>query len=600
MSAAQTKTRRRSPLRWVFLLVLVLAAAVGARTITSGDAEQVGDEATFRVSRGPLTISVLEAGTIRSAEQEIIKSEVEGNAVIIYLIPEGTEVKKGDLLVELEASQLEDELVEQQIRTQNAEATFISARENLEVVKNQSKSDISKAELDYRFAQEDLTKYLEGEYPQQVKEADSRITLAAEELENSEETLAWSQKLFDDKYISQSELDRDRLSFNRAKLDHELAVAAKDLLVEYTHERQLDQLKSDIEQMQLALERVKLRTSADIVQAEADLEAKDAEYKQQVGKLKKVEDQITKTRIFAPQDGLVVYATSAKASWRGNDDPLDEGQAVRERQELIYLPKRDEMIAEIHIHESNLEKVQPGLPVEVKVDALPNKSYKGTLLKIAPFPNAYQMRLNPDLKVYMTQVKLDGKHAELRTGMSCEAEVLIDELNDALFVPIQAVVEQGGQHFAYLKGPDGPQRTPVEIGLDNNSMVHVKDGLADGQEVLLAPPLRSTPAANDAELVAKHEERRKRTHGGSGSKNADAKQDESTGEPKQTASAPSGEPAAKEAKRGDDRGDPREGRPGPEMTEAQRAAMRERFEKMSPEEREAAIKKFRERASRGG
>ncbi|MFQ6036768.1 MAG: efflux transporter periplasmic adaptor subunit, partial [Sedimentisphaerales bacterium] len=74
--------------------------------------------ATFVARRGPLTISVLESGTIKAREQIIIKNEVEGRTSIITLIPEGTRVKKGDLLVELDASALEDAKIDQEIRVQ--------------------------------------------------------------------------------------------------------------------------------------------------------------------------------------------------------------------------------------------------------------------------------------------------------------------------------------------------------------------------------------------------------------------------------------------------------------------------------------------------
>ena len=98
-------------------------------------------------------------------------------------------VKKGDLLIELDSSDLLDRQIDQEIRVQNAEASFIRARENLAVAENQAKSDIDKAELTFEFAKQDLTKYNEGEYPNQLKESESRITLAQEKVQRAEEKL---------------------------------------------------------------------------------------------------------------------------------------------------------------------------------------------------------------------------------------------------------------------------------------------------------------------------------------------------------------------------------------------------------------------------
>jgi HlyD family secretion protein len=494
------KPKKSGKVRWLAVIGTVLAGAVVVALITTstGATSNQGDIPPFEVKQGPLTIAVSEAGTIQALEQLIIKSEVEGQTTIIYLMPEGTLVEAGELLVELDASGLEDDLIQQEISVQNAEAAFVRARENLKVVQNQAKSDISKAALDLQFAEEDRRKYMEGEYLQQQREAESKIELASEELKRAEEKLKWSERLSEEKYLSQTELEGDRLAYNRAKLDHELAVAALELLEKYTHARQVAQLTSDIDQAELALERVQLKAKADIVQAKADLTAKEAEFGQQQTKLEKVKQQIAKTKIRAPRAGLVVYATSAKSSWRGNDEPLDEGQSVREREELIYLPTADAMMSQVQIHESNLDKVRIGLPARVTVDALPGRTYTGKIAKIAPLPNAHVMRRNPDLKVYLTEIHLDGSNTALRTGMSCNAEVIIAQLDDAVYVPVQAVVKSGTGHVAYVQRGDEFVQTPVEIGLDDNRMLHVRSGLQRGEIVSLDPPLEAAPATADA------------------------------------------------------------------------------------------------------
>ena len=115
--------------------------------------------AKFTVREGRLVINVTEAGTVKPRDQVVIKNQLEGRATILYLIPEGKRVTKGELLVELDASSLIDRKVDQQNSVDNAEALFIQSRENLEVVRNQAKSDVEKAELTLRFAKEDLQQY---------------------------------------------------------------------------------------------------------------------------------------------------------------------------------------------------------------------------------------------------------------------------------------------------------------------------------------------------------------------------------------------------------------------------------------------------------
>jgi HlyD family secretion protein len=483
-------------------MVLVGAALLGTAVYRTGGAEGGGSlgEPSFPVARGPLTISVTESGTIKAREQIIIKNEVEGRTTILFLVPEGTRVEEGDLLVQLDASRLEDNKIDQQIKVLNAEAAFIGARENLAVARSQAESDIDKAELDLRFAGEDLKKYEEGEFPQKVMEAKAKVTLADEERQRAKEKLVWSKTLYEEKYLSQLELQADELAARKAELNGELARAELDLLKGFTYRREMAQLESDVKQNTMALDRVRRKAAADIVQAEAELKAKRAGYEQEKNKEKKGEDQIAKTRITAPAAGLVVYATSARATWRGNTQPLEEGQEVRERQDLIHLPTAASFIAEIKVHESSLKKISPGMPARLTVDALPGQGFSGTVAKIAPLPDAQSIFLNPDLKVYRTEIHLEGEGGDLRTGMSCRAEIVVNHYEDSLFVPVQAVLRVKGDPTVYVRGASGWEARKVEIGEDNNRMVRIVAGVSESEEVLLTPPLaeaevRSEPPA---------------------------------------------------------------------------------------------------------
>lgn len=572
----QSETKMRGRLMPVVVVAILLVGVAGvAAWQWSGQGDDQADLAgspTFTVASGPLTILVRQAGTIQAKDQIILKSQVEGRTTIIYLVPEGVRVNKGDLLVELDASGLQDNLVDQQIRVQNAEADFIRSRENLAVVRNQAESDIKQAELDYQFAQEDLSKYVAGEYPRQLKEAESKITLAREELERADEKLKWSQRLFEEKYISQTELESDRLARNRKHLDYELAQADRNLLEQYTYKRELAKLESDVEQTRMALERTNRKASANIVQAEAELRAKQSEFDRQKSKLAKIEDQIAKCKITAPASGMVVYATSGKGNWRGNTEPLAEGQEVRERQELIYLPTANAMMADIKVHEASLDKVAVGQPVRISIDALPGEVYTGRVTKIAPLPDAQSVWMNPDLKVYSTEIVLDDTDGNVRTGMTCQAEIIVDHYVDTMFVPVQAVMRVAGKPTVYVASGGRFEPRPIELGLDNNRMARVITGLNEGDQVLLAPPLSAGDAGSPVVDLSQTE-----------SQADGASQDTSVQEMLERAKANPIQPAAEK---------PADDAQKADADDGDRTAMAERFRNMTPEQREQMRKRF--------
>jgi HlyD family secretion protein len=562
----------------------------------SGDADK--SPLTFTAVKGPLTISVSESGTIKSRNLEIIKSELEGQTTILFLVPEGTQVKKGDLLVELDASKLQDQRIDKQITEQNAEANFIRARESLEVAKNQAQADIAKAELDYQFAKEDLQKYERGDYPMAVKEAEAKLSLSQNELARAAEKLKQSTELYAESFTSLSEVQADELSKKRADLDLVVVTEQLKLLKDFTYKRRITELKSNEEQTRLALERVKRKASADLVQGAAELKAKESEYERQKAQLAKIVSQIQRTKLYAPTNGLVVYATTGQNAGRMNAEPLAEGANVRERQDLIYLPTTASVMAEVKVHESSLDKVRPGLPVRVTVDALPGKSFVGVVAKIAPLPDAQSAWMNPDLKVYNTEIHLDGNSEDLRTGMSCRAEIIAEQHAEAVYVPVQAILRVSGKPTVYVVEKDKPvERREITLGLDNNRMAHVISGLNPGELVQLNPPLSeaSAPAeVIDPALANKP-----------GPKVPDAKPPVNvppTGEGRTGRSrgaegevSPRAEGTRPEGGRG---GEGRRGQSN--LTPEQREERRKQFENMSPEDREKMRQQFMQRKSQSG
>lgn len=473
----------------IIILGICAAAVMAATKLNTDKANSSKDSLGYTVVRGPLSISITESGTIKSKDQFIVKSEVAGRTSVVFVIPEGTQVKEGDLLVELDSSELNDRLVDQQIQVENSDSDFVSAKEKLEVSRIQTQSNIAKAELDNKFAIEDKDKYLNGEWPKMLMEAETDLTLAKEELRRATDKFEWSKKLKEEQYLSDTEYKADDLARKRSELQVSLAEEKLKLLKDFTHTRKIDELDSEIRQKSLALDRVNRESSSELIQAQSRLRAREAELKRQKARLEKIKDQISKTKMFAPADGMVVYASSSEFSWRGDTQPLAEGQEVYEQQELIHLPAADSMMVVVKIHESALGKVKLGQKVRITIDAISGKEYTGEVTRIAPLPDAASVWMNPDLKVYDTNIMIDGVDPKIRTGMSCKATILIDEYDDALFVPMQAVVGQNGQTMVYVKDGSKLVATPVTTGLDNNAMIHIIDGLNPGDEVTLTPPL---------------------------------------------------------------------------------------------------------------
>jgi hypothetical protein len=113
------------------------------------------------------------------------------------------------------------------------------------------------------------------------------------------------------------------------------------------------------------------------------------------------------------------------------------------------------------------------------------------VLKKAPLADTEDW-LNPDLKVYSTDVGIDGTHDALKTGMTGKVTIIIDKLQDVLYVPIQCVVTVEDKKICHVAGSPA-QKRDVETGLFNDNFVEIKGGLAEGEKVLLDPPKWTEP-----------------------------------------------------------------------------------------------------------
>ena len=204
--------------------------------------------------------------------------------------------------------------------------------------------------------------------------------------------------------------------------------------------------------------------------------------------------------------------------------------------------------------------------------------------------------MNPDLKVYRTQIDLESKSGLLRTGMSCEAEVIVEHHEDTLYVPVQAVVRIGRETVVYVPEGEDSRSQQVEIGLDNNRMVRIVSGVEENDLVLLNPPLGSEGTVVDEARSKEVMEMSKSVPTGDGAGRVNPS-GQSVPAAARGEGVEHGDRSSGRERRGPGRdrgeaGERRRGR-GRDMSPEDRAKMRERFQNMTPEEREEMKKRFR-------
>jgi HlyD family secretion protein len=486
MRPATLSLPRRNAATAVAAACCLWLASCGDKTAAEGTRP-----ATAPVSQGPLRITVTEGGALASAKPVTIYSEMEGRSTIIYLIPEGTAVKQGDVLVRLDAADLKDKLNKQEIDVEQSLATADAAAKAHVIQVSENESEIRAADLKGTLAEVDYNKYIHGDYPQQKLEFESDKKIAEEELKRAEDRVEWSRKLFEKNFITKTELEADELASTKAKLKIDLAEKALEVLNKYERDKQEKKLKAEFEEAVAELVRVKARAEANARKTETDAKTRARTAELAKSRFEEMKQQLERSVIVSPAAGFVVYQRQDRG--RMGTEPMAEGKQVNEREPILQIPDTRFMLVDVDVHESLVKKVKPGQRATVRIDAIPGKIFEGAVARVSQVPSTANSWMNPDLKTYPTQVEISGAIDEMKPGMNARVDIQVADLADAVQIPIQAVHETGGKAFAYVDAAGKAELRSVEIGLDNGRNVHVRSGLAVGERVFLSTPSGAPP-----------------------------------------------------------------------------------------------------------
>lgn len=528
------KNKRIILISGAVVLIIVLAVYIAGGRQKSQITDRTIQLTSHTVTRGDLIISVTESGDIKAIDSTDIKSEVEGRTSIISIVDEGTiiteeDVKNGKVLAELDSSSIRESLAQQEVTFSNAQADYEEAKESLEIRIKQNESDIKSGEMNERFALMDFKKHLgktladsvfdegaaapesidyqalladdrlSGEALQELKGLSNDISLTESELNRAKKRLEGTKRLFEKEYVAEMELIADRLDVQSLEARHEKAIIALELFKLYGFPKRTQELLANYHEATRELDRTEAGARSRLAQEQAKLRNKEATFNLQKERLEKYQAQYKACIIKAPVPGQVVYGSSMLDARQRSRELIEVGAEVRERQRIISIPDTSQMKVEIKVHETWIGKIHPAQAARISISAFPDKTFNGTVLRKAPLADPQNWR-SPNLKVYATDVAIEGNHDFIKTGMSARVEVIIDRLQNVLTVPIQAVIAFEGKKYCYLYRSGGPVRQQVETGQFNANFVEIKSGLTEGDNVLLNPPrVRQRPQGADSE-----------------------------------------------------------------------------------------------------
>ena len=349
--------------------------------------------------------------------------------------------------------------------------------------------------IDYsEYADEELLG--DGEAQQKIRQAEDEWLVAKTDLGLAEADLVGTQRLFEKGFVTKKELENDAVRVEKAKVQVKATDTARKLFQTYEFPKTAEELVSKYEEALLNLDKTQKEAISKLAQAEAKFKSAQGRYRIEQSDLKELQEQLAKTKIYARKPGLVTYGGNSERHYYG-EEQIREGATVRQRQVIITIPDMNAMGVRVKIHESYIKKVKKDMRARIRVESFPDRPIQGKVTKVAILPDSANRWMNPNLKVYKTTIKIEGVHQWLKPGMTAKVEILVDELQDVVFVPIQAVFAEEEEQVCYVhKG--SLRRRVVRTGEYNDEYIQILDGLEIGEKVALKAPTIQKGQTEDA------------------------------------------------------------------------------------------------------
>lgn len=219
-----------------------------------------------------------------------------------------------------------------------------------------------------------------------------------------------------------------------------------------------------------------LQSQVDI--AKINVAAAQSVLRQSQASLAMVEDILRKTIFRAPIAGLLagVDVKPGETVIAGTTNIIGSP--------LMMLADPSTILAELRVDEADIANVYVGQQVKVFAAAYPRKEIQGEVIQIAT--SARAMTQNQSLS-FRVKVLLQPEDLALFSGMSCRAELVLNQQADSIQIPIAAVQRQGNSVFVWLVKDNKAVKQEVELGLATDTAQQVLSGLSLQQSVIIGP-----------------------------------------------------------------------------------------------------------------
>ena len=312
-----------------------------------------------------------------------------------------------------------------------------------------------------------------------IIDAQSKIEISAAELEKM-------------KAQQESDLEELRADYEVTRISHEIS-KIKFEQAEYESEIMKKQIQLNLEKAAIALERAKEQIDNRKKINVEEIKQKNLTIDQDQARLNEANDALRQLTVISPSPGIAIITHN----WMSGNK-YQVGEQVWSGQPLISLPDLSQLKATVRINEVDIAKIIKGLNVEIKPDAFSESKFTGVVKEVANL--AVDKDRSSKIKVFPVEIYLNETHKDLLPGLTVSCRIIVDKLDDVLYVPIETIRTEAGKNFVYRKSGVGFEKTEVETGRSNSDYTVILNGLNEGDDIALTDPFKDTKTEEETDV----------------------------------------------------------------------------------------------------
>ena len=357
-------------------------------------------------------------------------------------------------------------------------------------------TDITAPRISWRYGNLKITEMIKD--GQEVQAGDTLIVFDPSEvlkgITDAESNLEIAEAEYE-RMIAQQQSDMEdlRAGYEVTRISHEISKIRFESSV-YESDIRKKEIQLNLDKAEIALERSREQIENRIKIQNEEVKQKRLSIRRFESNLEEAHETLKQLFVISPSSGIAIIARN-----RSSNNKFQIGDQTWAGQSIIQLPDLSSLKATVQINEVDIAKISKDLKVEIKPDAFSDSIFTGSVGSIANL--AVNKERSSKIKVFPVEVLVNETDKNLLPGLTVSCRIILDEIEDVLYIPLDAMQIEGDKNYVYKKRGNSYDKVEIETGRNNTDYIIITDGMKEGDEIALINPFAEETEEEQPENV---------------------------------------------------------------------------------------------------